>query len=535
MMKTCRYLALFAFLHAAAATAATPLRRYYVALKQRHLPYLEAALLDVSNPESPVYGQHWTRDEILDVVSPDPAAVQRLVQDLARNGATVESRRDHLVVNARSLRVTSLVNLRLIDQVIETRRQCRLNPRLTGRATATATATATSMAADDGFFGRETARRLYNFTDIDTARASVASIEYQGNGGFSPSDLAASQQANAQPANPMANIQGPNDGTDVESQLDVQMTSQLANNAELWFWDSPEWLYTFAVDFFGNETVPDAISMSWGWAEDRQCDIGGCSDSEQFVRRVNAEYVKIGLRGVTIVVSSGDAGAPGRTAESCDATRARNPAFPTSSPWVLSVGATFLLQTNDTPSDAETPLCRDHTCAAGTTEVGISCDAVGWTAGGGVELYNDTVPSWQAAAVASYRRSGVPLPTGMRTGRTYPDVSAVGHACPTFLDGSPESVDGTSCSSPVVAGMIAMLNARRAANGRPTLGFVNPLFYSLPHAFNDVTKGHNWCTEQGCCPVRSDGGSDFGFVAAKGYDPVTGLGTPNLGVLLAAV
>ena len=52
--------------------------------------------------------------------------------------------------------------------------------------------------------------------------------------------------------------------------------------------------------------------MSWGWAEDRQCDIIDCQNitSQQYVNRVNNEYLKITLRGVTIVVD-GDAGAPG--------------------------------------------------------------------------------------------------------------------------------------------------------------------------------------------------------------------------------
>ena len=48
------------------------------------------------------------------------------------------------------------------------------------------------------------------------------------------------------------------------------------------------------------------------------------------------------------------------------------------------------------------------------------------------------------------------------------------------------------------------------------------------NVFNDVTMGNNWCTENTCCPTNKAGGSDFGFKASKGYDPVTGLGTPNM-------
>jgi tripeptidyl-peptidase-1 len=53
-----------------------------------------------------------------------------------------------------------------------------------------------------------------------------------------------------------------------------------------------------------------------------------------------------------------------------------------------------------------------------------------------------------------------------------------------------------------------------------------------PSIFNDITKGNNWCTESGCCP--GDGNTNmFGYEAAKGWDPVTGLGTPNYGKMEA--
>ena len=50
--------------------------------------------------------------------------------------------------------------------------------------------------------------------------------------------------------------------------------------------------------------------------------------------------------------------------------------------------------------------------------------------------------------------------------------------------------------------------------------------------FNDGEKGSNWSTEWNVCPIRKDGGSDFGYKASKGYDPVYGLGTPNIGLMM---
>ena len=61
------------------------------------------------------------------------------------------------------------------------------------------------------------------------------------------------------------------------------------------------------------------------------------------------EYIKLGLRGITITVSSGDAGAPGRTNEECiDNTNTVHAVFPGSSPFVTSVGATYVIKSNNT-------------------------------------------------------------------------------------------------------------------------------------------------------------------------------------------
>jgi len=76
-------------------------------------------------------------------------------------------------------------------------------------------------------------------------------------------------------------------------------------------------------------------------------------------------------------------------------------------------------------------------------------------------------------------------------------------------------VSGTSCSSPTFAGIVALLNDIRLTAGKSTLGFLNPLFYSNPSVFTDITDGNN----PGC--------GTNGFYCAQGWDPVTGLGTPN--------
>lgn len=88
--------------------------------------------------------------------------------------------------------------------------------------------------------------------------------------------------------------------------------------------------------------------------------------------------------------------------------------------------------------------------------------------------------------------------------------------------------------SPIFAGLITLLNSARLDAGMPALGFINPLLYQISEdntgAFNDVTVGHNACGGFGppfCCAN--------GWLASPGWDPVTGLGSPNFEVLYAAV
>jgi tripeptidyl-peptidase-1 len=144
-------------------------------------------------------------------------------------------------------------------------------------------------------------------------------------------------------------------------------------------------------------------------------------------------------------------------------------------------------------------------------------------------------PIWQTAQVQSYVNTvGKTLPfepysqfvheadfshirTGVynRLGRAYPDVGSVGDRQLILGGGDWYSIGGTSLSAPVWAAVLTLVNEQRLKAGKPTLGFVNPVLYAHPEVFNDVTEG----TNPGCDTV--------GFKASKGWDPVTGLGSPN--------
>ena len=101
-------------------------------------------------------------------------------------------------------------------------------------------------------------------------------------------------------------------------------------------------------------------------------------------------------------------------------------------------------------------------------------------------------------------------------GRGVPDVS--GDADPNtgyniLVDGKAMPIGGTSAVAPLWAGLVTLLNQKL---GKP-VGFLNPILYANPGALNDITQGSN---------------GDYN--AGPGWDPCTGLGSPN-GMKLLAV
>lgn len=135
------------------------------------------------------------------------------------------------------------------------------------------------------------------------------------------------------------------------------------------------------------------------------------------------------------------------------------------------------------------------------------------------------------------------------TGRGAPDVSAVAGGNLSFLVPDAPMTDyapggGTSASSPFWATVSAELNAILVDQGLPRLGYFNDLLYQVaaiaPGAYNDVTYGSIISTyyqggpyttydKQGNAITITPTG--FGYETGPGYDPATGLGTPNLTLL----
>merc|ERR1712066_391507 len=136
----------------------------------------------------------------------------------------------------------------------------------------------------------------------------------------------------------------------------------------------------------------------------------------------------------------------------------------------------------------------------------------------------------QKEAIATYLKTASKLPPSgsyPSGGRATPDVAALGEGFQVLASGSVQSVGGTSASAPTFAGLVSLLNEARLKAGKPAMGYLNPFLYQNPDAFTDITVGSD--------KIGRGGGSlAYGYECAKGWDPVTGLGTPIFGKLKSA-
>ncbi|XP_075440336.1 tripeptidyl-peptidase 1-like [Ascaphus truei] len=165
----------------------------------------------------------------------------------------------------------------------------------------------------------------------------------------------------------------------------------------------------------------------------------------------------------------------------------------------------------------------------------VTCEVTDYISGGGFSNVFP-MPDYQVSAVGRYLKAPVKLPPGSyynRSGRAYPDVAALSDNYWVVTNRVPIPwVSGTSASTPVFGGVLALINDRRIQKGLSPLGFLNPALYLLQgngsNALYDVTEGcHLSCID--------DLVLGQGFCATTSWDPVTGWGTPNYPVLLRAL
>ena len=199
---------------------------------------------------------------------------------------------------------------------------------------------------------------------------------------------------------------------------------------------------------------------------------------------------KAALKGITVFVASGDAGAGDLNPRQKDDGKFVAD-FPAASSFVTATGGTRMVidpatgkphevAWNDTPSD---------------------------TSGGGISQVIE-VPDFQKG-ITMPENPHPANPNGPKTGRGVPDIA--GDASPATgyilrVNGLTKVVGGTSAVAPLYAALMMRVNG---ALGQ-SVGYLNPFLYKHGSSgiFNDVTEGGN-----------------NGFSAGPGWDSVTGWGS----------
>ncbi|KAK7035950.1 subtilisin-like protein, partial [Favolaschia claudopus] len=516
------------FVHSGAAPAEQTLN-LKIGLAQSNLPGLESALYEVASPGSAKYGQWLSKDQVAAFARPSDettAAVSQWLSDNDIDFTAASDAGDWLSINIPVSKANELLNadfsvfthadsgkesVRTLAYSIPASLQPHIKlftpttsftaPRNSNAIVPTEQLKPSPAAAAAGCSSTITPSCLQSMYQLPTKAATnktnqigVVGMDDQFANQADLTQFLKAQRTDISSSTAFGLISvdgGTNSQTrsqaGVEANLDIQYTVGVATGVPVQFVSvgestkdgSDEGFLDVINAMIALAAPPQVLTTSYGFDTE-------ASLSKALTFAMCDQYMQLTSRGVSILFATGDGGVASTPGVSCSG-KPFPPTFPTC-PYATLVGAT----TGSAP------------------ETGAALSA------GGFSNYF-AQQSWQASAVNSYIQALGSTDSGKynASGRAYPDVSASGENVWIVSAGSTGLVAGTSCSSPIFASVVGLLNDELLNAGKPVLGFLNPWLYANPQAFNDITAGSN----PGC--------GTNGFPAKAGWDPVTGLGSPN--------
>jgi kumamolisin len=405
---------------------------------------------------------------------------------------------------------------------------------------------------------------------------TVATLQFPRSGGWNDSDLTRYAQAAGLP-DPVASgqykqipVDGLNvqpatkkeGGADEEVDLDqetILSTAPLANQRAYFDSNTNKAGYADSLSQVladvtqgtgavgGGDPKIAALSTSWGACEAEFSD--GFAFGHDTIRAVNNIIESLTAAGVTVFAASGDDGIydcgfpPSSTRTAVD--------FPASSPSAVGVGGTRLrTHGKRRPNNGHNWTDAAWTCTSPEVCQGFKRHDTGGSGGGESKRFH--LPRYQAVGLGHdpFRTStGRKGSFGAQPRRLVPDIAGDGDPDTGFevLTSDPSDVPscsingdlppckpkffaigGTSLSAPAAAAMFTdMLAAHGATAG---VGDIHAALYSAyaahPHVFRDVRSGRNGRQKDVDHHTHGKAAHDIPVNAGKGYDTVTGLGTP---------
>jgi kumamolisin len=289
-----------------------------------------------------------------------------------------------------------------------------------------------------------------------------------------------------------------------EADMDIETVHEIAPQAKLVYFN-----VTTAPGVTNSTDDGGAIALSLGAVAHQfpgaivSISLGLCERQQNSsdMQAITTAAAAVEATGGTVYASSGDTGGADCGNFGADSlTSAQGVEIPAAAPTVTGVGGTTLYVTTGGGYVGETTW---------------SLPMMSQGSGGGVSTIAAR-PSWQTGPGVGG--------TGIPDMREVPDVAA--DADPTtgtayITDGQLQTGGGTSLATPIWAGFTVLIDGFLRSSGEPPIGFANPIYYKLaadtqlsPPPFHDVTAGGN-----------------VFYQAGPGYDPVTGLGSPDVAAL----
>jgi kumamolisin len=262
---------------------------------------------------------------------------------------------------------------------------------------------------------------------------------------------------------------------DVETTLDVEAMTGTAPGAQVYLYSFPDFTEAYAVDAYNtivDDNLVDAINSSWGGCESfKKRRLG-----HAFSVASNLIFEQGAAKGITFPIATGDNG--WRTCR------------------------------HDGTIDETTADSDPHALAVGGTTLNV--DASG---------YWVSETAWRGSAggisvvfpLPKYQRD---VPNALGGGRNIPDVAFDANPYTGFAARWQHlwiGAGGTSLGSPLWVGLEGQIDQYLGSR----IGFINPQLYALEEGpeyrtvFHDIVKGNNG-----------------GYRALRGYDLVTGIGSP---------
>ncbi|MEM6718585.1 MAG: S53 family peptidase [Bacteroidota bacterium] len=332
----------------------------------------------------------------------------------------------------------------------------------------------------------------YNFPDGDGEGQTIGIVELGGQ--FEQSDLEAYFSSFNTTIPEIQVIGAPTttpQNDNVEVTADIQVAGLLAPKAKFVIYYGTSILSAMKTALADKENKLTVISISWAGSE--------LGYSQQEIVELNNVFHEASLKGITVVGASGDNGALNNKTYA-------NVNVPVNSPYVLACGGT------------QTYIIDDK--IASEVVWNESTTPQSQVASGGGFSQRISEQNYQIKSSKEYiNRFPQFEPYYHAGGRGIPDIAAnaadaSGYAI--FFQGRWVKIGGTSLATPLWAALIARMNQNLGYR----LGFINPYLYQLmgSSSFHQILEGNNNL-----------------YLAAEGWNPCTGLGTPNGKELMQAI